>query len=177
MHDCWKPYFITACQSHQICTDHLLRDLNYLDKLYNDTWTKDFKELILDALKLKKELSTSDYLQPIERRKLLEIRLDNLLLANAIDKKHEKLITFKNRIVNYREYLFQFLYHYQVPADNNGSERAIRTFKVKLKISGLFRSVQGAKDFAVIRSIIDTTIKNSQNVCEALWLIPKVRAE
>jgi hypothetical protein len=37
--------------------------------------------------------------------------------------------------------------------------------------------VQGAKDFAVIRSIIDTTIKNSQNVCEALWLIPKVRAE
>jgi hypothetical protein len=51
VHDCWKPYFITSCQSHQICIAHLLRDLNYLDILYNDRWTKDFKELILDALK------------------------------------------------------------------------------------------------------------------------------
>jgi transposase len=150
--------------------------LNYLDKLYCDTWTKDFKNLILDALKLKKELSPSDYLQPLETRMLLENRL-NKLLSQSINNKYEKLITFKNRIVNYREYLFQFLYHCQVPADNNGSERAVRNFKVKQKISGLFRSVKGAKDFAVIRSIIDTTIKNSQNVLEALWIIPKVRAE
>jgi transposase len=58
-----------------------------------------------------------------------------------------------------------------VPPDNNASERAIRTFKVKQKVSGLFRTVDGAKAFATIRSVIDTTIKNSNNVWEALALI------
>jgi hypothetical protein len=41
----------------------------------------------------------------------------------------------------------------------------------------LFRSIQGAKDFAVIRSIIDTAIKNAQNVCEVIGMIPNIRAE
>jgi hypothetical protein len=45
----------------------------------------------------------------------------------------------------------------------NGSERAIRNFKTKLKVSGLFRSDEGAERFAVIRSIIDTAIKNNKN--------------
>jgi hypothetical protein len=54
---------------------------------------------------------------------------------------------------------------------DNGSERAVRTFKVKMKVSGLFRSTEGAKAFAVIRSVIDTTIKNVQNVLKALVLI------
>jgi hypothetical protein len=51
-----------------------------------------------------------------------------------------------------------------VPPDNNGAERAIRNFKTKLKISGLFRSDEGAERFAVIRSIIDTTIKNNRKM-------------
>src|SRR5690554_1554542 len=43
--------------------------------------------------------------------------------------------------------------------DNNSSERAIRNVKVKQKISGQFRSTQGATRFAVMRSVIDTVIK------------------
>ena len=58
------------------------------------------------------------------------------------------------------------------PPDNNASERAVRTFKVKQKVSGLFRSEEGVKAFAVIHSVIDTTIKNTQNVMQALALIP-----
>lgn len=68
----------------------------------------------------------------------------------------------------YRQYLFQFLYRYEAPPDNNASERAVRTFKVKQKVSGLFRSLEGAKAFAVIRSLIYTAIKNGQNVWEGL---------
>jgi hypothetical protein len=44
----------------------------------------------------------------------------------------------------------------------------MRTFKVKQKVSGLFCSTNGAGAFVVIRSVIDTAIKNSQNVWMAL---------
>jgi hypothetical protein len=50
----------------------------------------------------------------------------------------------------------------------------VRTFKVKQKVSGLFRSTNGAVAFAVIRSVVDTAIKNSQNVWAALNAIATV---
>jgi len=56
----------------------------------------------------------------------------------------------------------------EVPPDNNGSERAIRNVKVKMKISNQFKSFEFAQHYAVIRSVIDTTIKNSMNVLDAL---------
>ncbi len=46
--------------------------------------------------------------------------------------------------------------------DNNGSERAIRNIKVKQKISGQFKSPTGAFNFAVLRSITDTALKNGR---------------
>jgi len=61
-----------------------------------------------------------------------------------------------------------------VPSDNNGSERAIRNVKVKQKISGQFKTEKAAQNFAMIRSVIDTTIKNGKNVLEILVLIAKL---
>jgi transposase len=168
VHDCWKSCFGVQAKGHQICTAHLLRELKYLDKLYPaQQWTTDFTSLLHKALELKRTLTATDYLQPIQERMRMEDQLD-ILLNQTIDPAHEKLITFKKRIVNYRNYLFPFLYQTDIPPDNNASERAVRTFKVKQKVSGLFRSNDGAKAYAVIRSVIDTTIKNTKNVLEAL---------
>lgn len=64
-----------------------------------------------------------------------------------------------------------------MPGDNNASERAIRKVKVKQKISGQFFNNDNAKDFAIIRSVIDTTIKNGANVFNALKLIAKLAPE
>ena len=61
--------------------------------------------------------------------------------------------------------------------DNNGSERAIRNVRVKQKISGQFKSSAGADGFAVLRSVIDSTIKSRQNVLSALSLIAKLSTE
>ena len=60
---------------------------------------------------------------------------------------------------------------------NNGSERAIRNIKVKQKVSGGFRSLDGADGFAVIRSVIDTTIKAGNDVFYALKLIANFSPE
>ena len=96
--------------------------------------------------------------------------MDNLL-SETLDTKHKELIAFQKRITKYRDYVFTFLYHSDVPPDNNGSERAIRNAKVKQKISGQFKILSAAENFAVLRSIIDTAIKNNQNVLQALNVI------
>jgi len=62
-------------------------------------------------------------------------------------------------------------YHQDVPPYNQGSERAIRNVKVKQKISGQFKILSAAENFAILRSIIDTAIKNNQNVLQVLSVI------
>ena len=66
---------------------------------------------------------------------------------------------------------------YNVPPDNNGSQRAIRNIKVKQKISGQFKSMTGAMNFAILRSITDTAIKNIQNVLKALSTIATLNVD
>ena len=55
--------------------------------------------------------------------------------------------------------------------DNKGCERAIRNIKVKQKISGQFKTLESANVFAVLRSVIDTAIKNGYEVLNALHSI------
>ena len=173
VHDCWTSYFGIQTRGHQICVAHLLRELEYLGKLYKEQqWTANFSALLHKALELKKTLLVAeDYLlHNSPQRSILEEDTDQML-NQTTHSEYKKLTAFKERIQKRRHCLLTFLYDPQVPPDNNASERAIRTFKVKQKVSGLFRKQDGAKTFAVIRSIIDTTIKNGQNVLEALALI------
>ena len=73
--------------------------------------------------------------------------------------------------------MFEFLKYENVEADNNSSERAIRNVKVKQKISNQFKTLKGAQIFVVIRSIIDTAIKNNLNIFDTLFSIANFRGE
>ncbi|MDR1666656.1 MAG: transposase, partial [Bacteroidales bacterium] len=77
----------------------------------------------------------------------------------------------------HRQSIFTFLIYPNVPPDNNGSERAIRNVKVKTKVSGQFRNPEGkgAERFARIRSVIDTALKNNQDVCFALKCLANIQ--
>jgi len=169
-HDAWRAQFSIDCHDHQLCCAHLLRELNYLNDLHKQPWGRKFQELLLQALKLKKQMVPENYeTQNREREDI--IASYHKLLARPPDKKHKELYSFYNRIVKYKDHVFPFLYHRNVPPDNNASERAIRNIKVKQKISGQFRSMKGAKNFAIIRSIIDTLNKRNLNVFHNLELI------
>jgi transposase len=170
VHDCWKAHFQTPVNKHQLCTAHLERETKYLEERYKVAWPVRFRVMLMEAEKLKKQFSLVDYYYPNHARSHLERELDNLL-SETLDPKHKEMITFQKRIIKYRNHVFTFLYHPDVPPDNNGSERAIRNVKVKQKISGQFKIFTAAENFAILRSIIDTAIKNGQNVLQALNVI------
>lgn len=168
VHDCWKSHFKTGA-NHQICLAHLLRELQYFMEKHEDPWAARFEKTLKKAIVTEKQMGLEDYRGPYKPRSDIEEDLDELLIQ-PIDEKHEGLVKFKNRMAKYRDYLLLFMYHPEVPPDNNGSERAIRMVKVKQKVSGQFKSMAGAKRFAVLRSITDTAIKNGGNVLNSLYL-------
>ena len=99
----------------------------------------------------------------------IETQLDILLAQTTIPKKAKKTISLKKSMTKYRLFIFPFLYDSLIPYDNNASERSIRNIKVKLKVSGQFKT--GQEHYCILRSIIDTTIKNGQSVFLAIAAI------
>jgi len=157
--DCWSAYFKVGAMFHQLCTAHLQRELKHFNERYpKNNWVTRLSSLIDNALTLRRN-------KQLTPAKINETHrsFDLLLKEPATDKEIKELIAFQKRLVKYQDYVFAFLDNPEIPPDNNGSERAIRNFKVKQKNSGFFKSIEGANIYAVIRSIIDTALKNGQN--------------
>ena len=174
--DCLPAQLKVNAKAHQICLSHLLRELNNFIDVFKCQWSVQLKLLFKQALELKSEMNPQDYSPSNEKVMLIQQQLDELLQVDRANKQ-KKVRTFIKRLNKNHDSILTFLYHPKVPPDNNGSERAIRNAKVKMKVSNQFRAFAGAHRFAVLRSIIDTTIKNSQNVLEALSLLPNLAGD
>lgn len=172
-HDAWRTYFNYRTNLHQLCTAHLLRELNYIEERYKSGWAKKLKKLLVEAIKLKKTLHGKPAAGQPGAVRGLETKLDRIL-ETTLDVRHKEAVSMQKRLLKYRQSIFTFLYHHKVPPDNNASERAIRNIKVKQKVSGQFKSGRGADDFCVIRSVVDTLIKRSQNILENMDLIARL---
>lgn len=79
-----------------------------------------------------------------------------------------KSIPLYNRLKKYKKNHFYFIKNFSVPFDNNLSERDLRIFKNKTKISGGFRSMEVASYYANALSIIKTSIKRNINPFESI---------
>ncbi len=156
---------------HQLCLAHLLRELNAFIEHSNNGWAVQMKQLFDQAIELKYSLEPEQYPQPNSRRDSI-IGEFHKLIVQDVDDKVPKLTAFKKRMVKHQDSVFTFLFHHDVPFDNNASERAVRNLKVKQKVSGGFRAERGAEIFATIRSVIDTWIKRGVNIFDSLlWAI------
>jgi len=121
---------------------------------------------------LKKTLDKDLTREQLKAISVLEQKPDRILEI-SLDQSHRESVSVQKRLFKYRQSILIFLYLHKVPPDNNASERAIRNIKVKQKISGQFKSEKGADDFCVIRSVLDTLIKRTQNILGNLTLIAK----
>jgi len=175
-HDRWAAQCLTNAFGHQLCLSHILRELKGLDELYGDDWSASMKELFMDALELERNTKPERYAWIRIKAQKFEKRL-TALLKFKLPEKHHKSIALQKGLIKHRDKIFQFLYHPEVPSDNNGSERAIRNIKVKQKISGQFRTANHAQFFAIIRSVIDTAIKQGKDIFTELTRIAKLSPE
>jgi len=153
--DCWKPHLNSPAKNHQICIPHLRRECEKFSSFYRSKWAAKLDKVLysIQLLCQKKRI-------PLESKKQVENKLDRLL-ANQLKGADKKIITFRDRLRRLKEYITLCLYNRKVPPDNNFSERSIRMAKLKQKISGCFRSWKGAKRFAILRTIVDTAIKQN----------------
>lgn len=157
----------TFSKRHQLCLAHLLRELNYFEENYHHEWATDMKVLLKRAIILKNTMTPEQYTEPLEERIAILKEFENLINQTLPDKV-SKIFPFQRRLRKRRDQVFNFLFYPDVPYDNNGSERAIRTIKVKQKVSGSFRSERGSEIFAILRSVFDTTIKKGGNPFETI---------
>jgi len=83
-------------------------------------------------------------------------------------KKKSKAANLLDRLRQHEKAVLAFMYDFSLPFNNNLGERDIRMMKVQQKISGTFRSFDGALSFCRIRSYISTVKKQGLNVMAAL---------
>ena len=181
IHDCFSPYFKYALR-HGLCVAHLLRELIGVTENTGQAWAQSMIDLLLEMKKTKEKLiaqgknCASPYLLRKYDRAFDLITAD-ALLHNPIPirepgkrgkVKRGKTGALIDRLILHKDKYILWFTDFSVPFDNNQAERDIRMFKVKLKVSGCFRSLSGANDFALIASYVGTARKNGVNAFNAI---------
>ncbi|MBK9441054.1 MAG: IS66 family transposase [Comamonadaceae bacterium] len=185
VHDGWIPYKALECQ-HALCNQHHLRELTYLHEEQGQAWAGDMIELLSHANHLDNRNCADDKTpryasvkyqsQVADLRDLYDAILAQAQTENPIEPatgkrgrpKQSKATNLIGRLRNYSDDVWRFMTQPNVPFTNNLAEQTVRMPKVKQKVSGCFRTPQGAKDYCVIRSYCATMHKQGANIFESL---------
>lgn len=177
VHDHWKPYFTFHC-AHALCNAHHLRELAYAHEMEGQGWAKKMHDLLL-ALN-EAVTGAGGQLDPVQqalwRRRHRKILGDgDLECPPPVEEsgkrgrmKRGKSRNLLERLRAYEQETLRFMVDGAVPFTNNQGERDIRMTKVQQKVSGCFRSVEGARYFCRIRSYLSTCRKQGVSPSDAL---------
>lgn len=182
IHDHWASYYRYDCQ-HVLCNAHHLRELTFAEEQHEQHWAAKVKACLLEA---KEEVDTAieagNLSLDTSRVRYFDRRYSRLLRAGLAEVpvlsktetkargrvKQHKVKNLHDRLTNHKKEVLAFVYDFSLPFDNNLAERDVRMVKVKQKISGCFRSEQGARVFSRIRGYISSVRKQGYNVFNAL---------
>ncbi len=183
MHDCWASYWNYPDIQHAVCCAHLLRELTGIDENHPEQkWASAFIDLLLEMKKVKDKAveKGKDFLSYYHYHKF-DKKYDELIgqarkenpLPETTEKKRGrkkkgKILALVERLANYKASVCLFIHNFNVPFDNNQAERDLRMIKVKTKVSGCFRTEEGARDYLKIMSYVGTAHKQGYNAYEAI---------
>ncbi len=184
VHDHWKSYYNLWGVEHGLCNQHHLRELKAIIEHDKEPWANDMRRLLRVALRCRHFHGSNAI--PAERLKWLTTIYDGIIkigLAFHTEKiplpckgkrgrqpkrtGHNLLL----RLFHYKQDVLRFLHDPAVPFTNNDAERDLRMMKCKQKVSGGFRTSQGAEQFARIRGFISTVRKRGFNVLSSIQTI------
>ena len=185
MHDDYRSYWQATAATHATCNAHHLRELRFLEERYQQTWACDLAQLLCEAQQAVTDARQAGQvavaaapLAEFERR--YQTILDRGYQANPLPSpppdmppqrgrpKQTPARNLLDRLRQHQAAVLAFMYDFNVPFDNNQAERDLRMVKLKQKVSGCFRSAEGATIFCRIRSYIATARKHGQPVLHAL---------
>ena len=182
-HDHWKPYYAYKQCMHSLCNAHHIRELEYALEKDGQLWAKDMQNLLVEineAIKTSRLNKLTDAVALEYRHKYKMIIISGELecsrASDIINSKNGRIKKSKSRNLLERLKQFEndtllFMEEEIVPFTNNLSENDLRMTKVQQKISGCFRSMDGAKIFCRVRSYLSTCRKHGVKITDALNLL------
>jgi len=186
VHDHWKSYYEFHCQ-HSLCNEHQVRELTYIGEDLNERWAIRMRKLLLEMCHAVNDAMKSGQSRLLDAEYAdFERRFD--LYCRQAERYHSRLKPLKktgirgktkqrlgknllDRFRQYRQETLAFLYDFDIPFTNNMAEQVIRMLKVKQKISGCFRSIEGAKMFCDFRGYLSTAQKQGVKLIHAIRLV------
>jgi transposase len=185
VHDAWAPYDTYSTPDHQLCCAHALRELQAVtDSAPAGEWC--WATQATDALTAMQALVSAaitqgrDIADPAALAAQIHRYRSAALLgarqtaarSGPLMKKHHALA---RRLLDRQDDYLRFTQDWRVPPDNNGSERDIRMAKLKQKVSGCLRTLNGARHFCAIRSYLSTAAKHGLDFYDALVMLTEGR--
>jgi transposase len=175
-HDFWGPYGGYDA-IHAACNSHLKRELEKASVDYGQNWAKKMSKLLQSANELRKKhdgILKWDQVQSIEKRYTEILRQAELECPQKLIRQKQRgrigqpyPRQLLNRFKTKRSWVLMFIYDPRVPFTNNQAERDIRLAKVQQKVSGCFRTFEGAERFCLARSFVLSMNRQGKNVHEA----------
>jgi transposase len=191
VHDHWKPYYLLKEALHALCNAHHLRELKALIEIEKEDWARQMARLLRLAchathLARDRQVALAPRLIALIGRRYDAIVAMGIAYHEALPplnspakaarkRGRPKRRVGHNLLIRLRDFkpdVLRFLGDPTVPFTNNLAEQDGRMMKLRQKISGGFRSKDGADDFAVIRSVISTARKQGWNPLDALMANP-----
>lgn len=182
IHDCLPSYFDLSCK-HGLCNGHILRELTFIYEELHQSWAGALHTLLLDMKqavaehKDRNKALTSKELSLWRRRYRALLRKGRMAnpptappsgQAKRGRKKQTKPQNLLDRLEKHEAWVLAFLRDFRIPFTNNLAEQDIRMIKVKQKISGCFRTMEGAERFLAVRSYTSTVRKNGLQIFPAI---------
>lgn len=171
VHDFWKPYFTIENVNHALCNAHILRELKAVNDIDKEEWAGQMFKLLQEASKYHNPSTVQinqvevSYDEIVKEALFIHERLGPPVKNSRKKRVGHNLLL---RLQKHKADILRFLSDSSVPFTNNLAERDLRMIKVKQKISGCFRTEQGAHDFLKIRAFISSVKKQAKNVFHAL---------